>query len=71
MRRPTAEGGRSQYPAISVHWPESPTFDMAPGITVSESDFVVATGEQLHELCEERRILHLLFAGLAANRCIY
>ena len=33
-------------------------------------DFVVGTGQQLHDLCQERGILHLLFAGFATNWCI-
>ena len=28
------------------------------------------TGQQLHELLEERRILHLIFAGFATNWCV-
>ncbi len=33
-------------------------------------DFVVATGEQLHRLCRDQQILHLLYAGFAANICV-
>ena len=33
-------------------------------------DFVIATGQQLHALLEERRILHLIFAGFATNWCV-
>ena len=33
-------------------------------------DFVVATGDQLHRLCRDRGILHLFYAGFAANICI-
>jgi len=33
-------------------------------------DFVVATGEQLHRLCRHREILHLFYAGFAANICV-
>ncbi len=33
-------------------------------------DFVVATGEQLHRLCGDQQILHLLYAGFAANICV-
>ena len=63
-------GPRNQFPPISTHWPDAPVFDMAPCIHVRENDVVVATGEQLHDLCEERGILHLLFAGFATNWCI-
>ncbi len=33
-------------------------------------DFVISTGEQLHRLLRHRRILHLLYAGFAANMCV-
>jgi len=34
------------------------------------NDFVIATGAQLHRLCRDRKILHLLYAGFAANMCV-
>ncbi len=40
--------------------------DIAP----VEQDFVIATGEQLHRLLRDRRILHLLYCGFAANMCV-
>jgi nicotinamidase-related amidase len=33
-------------------------------------DFVVATGNQLHRLCRHREIVHLFYAGFAANICV-
>ncbi len=33
-------------------------------------DFVVATGEQLHRLCRSEGIVHLFYAGFAANMCV-
>ena len=33
-------------------------------------DFVIATGDQLHRLLRHRQILHLLYAGFAANICV-
>ena len=33
-------------------------------------DFVVATGAQLHRLCRHRGIVHLFYAGFAANICV-
>ena len=33
-------------------------------------DYVVATGEQVHRLCRHRGILHLFYAGFAANICV-
>ena len=43
---------------------------MSPAIEVLDEEFVIATGEQLHELLTERRILHLLYVGFATNWCI-
>ena len=63
-------GPRSQDPPISVHWPDLPVFDMASCFVVQKDDFVIANGSQLHDLCEEQGILHLLFAGFATNWCI-
>lgn len=33
-------------------------------------DVVVETGEQLHRLCRQRGLLHLFYAGFAANICV-
>lgn len=33
-------------------------------------DFVVANGDELHRLLEERKVLHLFYAGFAANICV-
>ncbi|HTE16962.1 MAG TPA: isochorismatase family protein [Armatimonadota bacterium] len=33
-------------------------------------DFVVKTGEQLHRLLKHRKLLHLFYAGFAANICM-
>ncbi len=40
--------------------------DIAP----QPGDFVIATGEQLHRLLRDRKILHLFYAGFAANMCV-
>lgn len=40
--------------------------DLAP----LPEDFVVINGAQLHRLCRHQRILHLLYAGFAANVCV-
>jgi len=39
-------------------------------LTPQPQDLVIGTGEQLHRLCRHRRILHLLYAGFAANVCV-
>ena len=59
-------GPRDQPPGI----PRIEPLGMSPAIEVEEDDFVVATGQQLHDLCRERRILHLVFAGFATNWCV-
>jgi nicotinamidase-related amidase len=41
-----------------------------PAVEPDPDDFVVATGNQLHQLCAGRGILHLFYAGFAANVCI-
>jgi nicotinamidase-related amidase len=41
-----------------------------PSVLPAPEDFVVATGEQLHRLCRDRGILHLFYAGFAANICV-
>jgi len=34
------------------------------------SDFVIATGEQLHRLCRHNGIAYLIYGGFAANFCV-
>jgi nicotinamidase-related amidase len=64
-------GPRSQPPGIGVHWDKlASQLAVSPAIDVKPEEFVIATGQQLHELLEERRILHLLFAGFATNWCV-
>lgn len=64
-------GPRSQPPGIGVHWDKlADQLSVSPAIDVRPEEFVIATGQQLHELLEERRILHLLFAGFATNWCV-
>ena len=43
---------------------------IAPEIEPGEGEFVVATGGQLHRLLKDRKILHLFYAGFAANMCV-
>ena len=64
-------GPRSQPPGIGIHWDKlASQLAVSPAIDVQDDDFVIATGQQLHELLEERRILHLIFAGFATNWCV-
>ena len=43
---------------------------IVPEVAPREGDFVVATGAQLHRLLAHRRMLHLFYAGFAANMCV-
>jgi len=43
---------------------------IVPEIAPKPEDFVIATGAQLHRLCRDRAILHLLYAGFATNMCV-
>jgi nicotinamidase-related amidase len=61
---------RNQPPGIGLHWPTHKKLDMSPFVKVQAGDFVVADGRQLHDLFEERGILHMLVAGFATNWCI-
>ena len=64
-------GPRSQPPSIGIHWDSlSDKLGMSPSIEVQDDDFVIATGEQLHELSKERGILHLIYVGFATNWCV-
>ena len=59
-------GPRHQPPGI----PKIESLDMSSAIEVGEEDFVIASGQQLHDLCRERKILHLVYAGFATNWCV-
>ena len=58
-------GPRDQEPGIGPYWKSlTGQLDLSPHIAVEEGDFVIGTGQQLHDLCQERGILHLLFRWL-------
>ena len=59
-------GPRAQPPGI----PRIEPLGMSPAIEVADEDFVLATGQQLHDLCRQREILHLVYAGFATNWCV-
>jgi len=64
-------GPREQPPGIEMYWKDlDGRLDISPRVAIHDTDLLVATGQQLHALCEERRILHLLVAGFATNWCI-
>jgi nicotinamidase-related amidase len=43
---------------------------IAPELEPREDEYVVGTGRQLHRLLRHRKLLHLLYAGFAANMCV-
>ena len=43
---------------------------IAAEIEPQEGECVIATGGQLHRLLRDRKILHLFYAGFAANMCV-
>lgn len=64
-------GPRSQPPGIRMHWDKlSQELGMSSAIEVRDDDFVIATGQQLHDLSRSRGILHLIYVGFATNWCI-
>jgi len=64
-------GPRAQPPGVWPRWDKvAPHLAMSPTVQVLDSDYVIATGQQLHELCRERGILHLIYAGFATNWCV-
>jgi nicotinamidase-related amidase len=65
------KGPRDQPPGIGPWWgPLDAQLSMSPAVTVLEDEYVLATGEQLHELAEQKGWLHLIYAGFATNWCI-
>ncbi len=41
-----------------------------PEVEPRDGDFVIVNGDQLHRLLSHRKILHLFYAGFAANMCV-
>ncbi len=65
------KGPRDQPPGIGPWWdPIAHKLSISPAVTVLDEEYVLATGQQLHELAEEKGILHLIYAGFATNWCI-
>lgn len=64
-------GPRNQPPSIGIHWDRlAPTLGMSSAIDVGDEEYVIATGQQLHELLRDKGILHLLYCGFATNWCV-
>jgi len=61
---------RAPEPKVQ-EWVKDPShYRIADAVTPRPGDFVVATGDQLHRLLHHRRLLHLFYAGFAANICV-
>ena len=58
-------GPRAQPPGVP-----DVEIGMSPLIDVRDNEELLETGDQLHELCEKRGIVHLIYAGFATNWCI-
>ena len=41
-----------------------------PDISIADDDVVIGRGIELQRLCEDRKILHLIYAGFATNLCL-
>lgn len=64
-------GPRDQEPGVWPRWNMVVSgWGMTPAIQVLDDDYVIATGQQLHELCRQRGVLHLIYVGFATNWCV-
>jgi nicotinamidase-related amidase len=64
-------GPRSQPPGIGAHWnPIADQLSISPLIDVLKEEYVIATGQQLHDLLTQKGILHLIYVGFATNWCV-
>ncbi len=66
--------GRLQARRSGLHQEQLDRIDrhrsIHPAVLPAAGDYVIATGAQLHELCRERGILYLFYAGFATNICV-
>lgn len=57
--------------AILASWKKmQPERRIIHDIAPVQGDYVVATGAELNQLCKEKGILHLIYAGFATNVCV-
>ncbi len=62
---------RQQPPGVQRFWDKlDGQMDISPLVEIADSDYLVATGDQLHALLREQEVLHILYAGFATNWCI-
>jgi len=60
--------GEPRLPAV-YEWYED-ALDIAEPARPQPGDLVISSGPELHAVLEERRILHLFYAGFCANWCL-
>lgn len=54
-----------------VEWVKDPShYRICEELGPEPGDFVVGSGDQLHRLLKHRKLLHLFYAGFAANICV-
>lgn len=51
-------------------WKDHFSLAIADILTPEGGDYVVRSGNHLHKICKRLRILHLFYAGFAANICV-
>lgn len=63
--------GRTEEPCLPAvyEWYET-DLDIAEPARPAGEDLVISSGPELHAVLEERRILHLVYAGFCANWCL-
>lgn len=65
-----AEYARVPEPKVT-EWLQDPSrYRIHEALGPAPGDFVIKTGDQLHRLLRHRKLLHLFYAGFAANICI-
>lgn len=59
-------------PVYKVWWETAFPDDLriSSHVEPAESEMVISTGDELHAICCERRIKHLVYAGFATNICM-
>jgi nicotinamidase-related amidase len=79
---PPPEFRRREGPYAQYRRPQGPVLTKAieevremgrridPSVEPQPDDFIVFRGDELHRLCKHHRIVHLFYAGFAANMCL-
>lgn len=61
---------RPEGPVMEAAYRRAERYRIHPLVEPEETDWLVVSGDELHALCRERGLLHLVYAGFAANMCI-